>query len=77
VFSELSAFRDTGCISVYAGTSRETAGKVVRLILDELRRFKDEPVPEDELRRAKDNLKGSLLLSLEATSRRMANLARQ
>jgi predicted Zn-dependent peptidase len=77
VFSEVSAFRDTGCISVYAGTGRETAGKVVRLILDELRRFKDEVVPEDELRRAKDNLKGSLLLGLESTSSRMANLARQ
>ncbi len=77
VFSEISAFQDTGCISVYAGTSRETVGQVVRLILDELRRFKDEPVPEDELRRAKDNLKGSMLLSLESTTSRMANLARQ
>ncbi len=77
VFSEVSAYRDTGCISVYAGTGRETAGQVVRLILDELRRLKDEPVPEEELRRAKDNLKGSMLLSLESTSSRMANLARQ
>lgn len=77
VFSEISAFRDTGCISVYAGTGRETAGQVVRLILEELRRLKDEPVPEEELRRAKDNLKGSMLLSLESTSSRMANLARQ
>jgi predicted Zn-dependent peptidase len=34
-------------------------------------------VPEEELRRAKDNLKGSLLLGLESTSSRMGNLARQ
>ncbi len=77
VFSEISAFHDTGCISVYAGTSRASAGQVIRLILDEFTRFKQEEVPEEEVRRAKDNLKGSLLLSLESTSSRMANLARQ
>jgi predicted Zn-dependent peptidase len=77
VFSEMTAFRDTGCVSVYAGTSRESAREVVRLILDELRRMKQEPIPEDELRRAKDNLKGSLLLGLESTGSRMGNLARQ
>jgi predicted Zn-dependent peptidase len=43
----------------------------------ELRRFKNEPVPEDELRRAKDQLKGSLMLSLESSTARMSNLARQ
>jgi predicted Zn-dependent peptidase len=77
VFSEISAYRDTGCVSVYAGTSRESAREVVRLVLEELRRLKDELVPEEELRRAKDNLKGSLLLGLESTSSRMGNLARQ
>ncbi|MBM3745278.1 MAG: insulinase family protein [Acidobacteria bacterium] len=77
VFSELSPYRDTGCLSVYAGTSIESARKVVSLILDEFRRMKDQPVGEEELRRAKDHMKGSLMLSLESTSSRMANLARQ
>jgi len=77
VCSEISAYRDTGCISVYAGTSRESVRQVVRLILDEFRQLKQEPVPEEELRRVKDNLRGSLLLSLESTTSRMANLARQ
>ncbi len=77
VFSEISAYRDTGCVSVYAGTSRESAREVVRLILEELRRMKQERVPDEELRRAKDNLKGSLLLGLESTASRMGNLARQ
>ena len=36
-----------------------------------------QPPPETELRRAKDHLKGSLMLSLESTSSRMSNLARQ
>jgi predicted Zn-dependent peptidase len=77
VFSEITAYRDTGCISVYAGTSSESSREVIRLILEEFSRLKQEPVPEEELRRAKDNLKGSLLLGLESTPSRMANLARQ
>ena len=77
VFSELNPYRDTGCLSIYAGTSAEAAGKVVESILKEFRNLKQELVPEDELRRAKDHLKGSLMLSLESTSSRMSNLARQ
>ena len=77
VFSELNTYRDSGCLGVYAGTSSEAVGEVVQLILQEFRRFKDELVSEDELRRAKNNLKGSLMLGLESTSSRMSNLARQ
>ena len=43
----------------------------------ELRRLKREPLSADELRHAKDHMKGSLMLSLESTSSRMGNLARQ
>jgi predicted Zn-dependent peptidase len=77
VFSELSPYRDTGCLSIYAGTSLESAPKVVASIVKEFKRLKDEPVNDEELRRAKDHLKGSLMLSLESTSARMSNLARQ
>jgi len=77
VFSELSPYRDTGCLSIYAGTSIESAGKVVESITKEFRELKQEPVNEEEVRRAKDHLKGSLMLSLESTSSRMSNLARQ
>jgi predicted Zn-dependent peptidase len=77
IYSELSPYRDTGCLSVYAGTSRESAPKVVELIVDEFRNLKREPVTADELRRAKDQLKGSLMLSLESSTARMSNLARQ
>jgi predicted Zn-dependent peptidase len=77
VFSELNPYRDTGCLAVYAGTSLESARKVVSSILMEFCRLKQELVEEEELRRAKDYMKGSLMLSLESTSSRMANLARQ
>lgn len=77
VFSELNLFRDAGCLAVYAGTSKENTARVIQSILAEFRILKEELVPADELRRAKDHLKGSLMLSLESTSSRMANLARQ
>jgi predicted Zn-dependent peptidase len=77
VYSELSMYRDAGCMLVYAGTSQRNAGKVVDSIVKELRKLADERVTEDEMRRSKDHLKGSYVLGLESTSSRMANLARQ
>ena len=53
------------------------SGRVVDSIVQELREIKQNPVPADELRRAKDHLKGSFVLGLESTSSRMGNLARQ
>jgi predicted Zn-dependent peptidase len=76
IFSDLSPYRDTGVLSVYAGTSLETAGKVVESVLEEFRRLRDEPIDAEELRRAKDHLKGATLLSLEGSGARMSNLAR-
>ena len=77
VFSDFSLYADAGCLMVYAGTSVETARQVVEHVTAEFRDLKEKPVAGDELRRAKDHLKGSLLLSLESTSSRMSNLARQ
>jgi predicted Zn-dependent peptidase len=77
IYSDLTPYRDTGCLCVYAGTSRESAPKVVQSIVSEFRKLKMEEVPPDELRRAKDQLKGSLMLSLESSTARMSNLARQ
>ena len=77
IYSDLNPYRDTGCLCVYAGTSRESAERVVRSVVSEFRNLKTQPVPEEELRRAKDQLKGSLMLSLESSTARMSNLARQ
>jgi len=76
VFSCLSCYRDAGNLTIYAGTSPQNANQVVDLVLAELRRIKNEPVTEEELRRAKDHLKGSILLGLEGTGSRMSQLAR-
>jgi len=77
IFSELNPFRDTGLLSVYAGTSRESAPRVVQAVVNEFRQLKSNPISEEELQRAKDQLKGSLMLSLESSTARMSNLARQ
>jgi predicted Zn-dependent peptidase len=77
VFSELNPYRDAGLLSIYAGTALDKAARVVSSVMDEFRRLKQEPITEEELRRTKDHLKGSLLLSLESTGSRMSNLARQ
>lgn len=77
IFSETNHYRDAGMLSVYAGTSLETAGRLIRSVTAELRRLKQERVPGDELRRTKANLKGGMLLSLESTGSRMSDLARQ
>src|SRR5581483_4286932 len=61
VFSELNPYRDTGCLSIYAGTSIESARKVVESIMNEFRQLKEEVISDEELRRAKDHLKGSLM----------------
>jgi predicted Zn-dependent peptidase len=77
VFSELTPYSDAGMFSVYAGTARETVGKVLDMTIAEFRAMKESPVSDEELLRAKNHLKGSLMLSLESTSSRMSNLARQ
>jgi len=77
VYSDVSPYRDTGLLSIYAGTAVKTIPEVIRLVMAEFRDLKEKPVPAEELRRAKDYLKGSLMLSLESTSSRMSNLARQ
>src|SRR5262245_30875437 len=77
VFSDLSPYRDAGLLSIYAGTARETVDRLLLSVAEEFRKLKQQPVTNEELRRAKDHLNGSLVLSLESTYVRMSNLARE
>jgi predicted Zn-dependent peptidase len=76
VHSGVQAFTDTGLMYVYAATDEKNFSKVLKSILKELREVKKHGVTEEELRRSKDHLKGSLMLSLESTSSRMNRLAK-
>jgi predicted Zn-dependent peptidase len=77
IYSDLSPYRDTGTLCVYAGTSAGKALEVIDLVMAEFRNLKELPLSLEELTRAKDQLKGSILLGLESSNSRMANLARQ
>jgi predicted Zn-dependent peptidase len=77
VYSGVNAYTDAGYLSVYAATSPGQLTDVIKLSIEEFNKLKQEPVAELELQRAKDQLKVSIMLSLESTSARMSNLARQ
>lgn len=76
IFSFVSAYFDTGFWAVYAGTGRKKAVIVAELIIKEMKNLY-ETLSETELKRAKDQLKGNLILGLESTGSRMQSIARQ
>jgi len=76
IHSGVQAFRDTGVLYVYAATDAGNFSKVLKSTLKEIRDLKKNGVSADDLKRSKDHLKGSLMLSLESTSSRMNRLAK-
>lgn len=74
--SNHSAYKDTGLFTVYAGTSLKNYHEVVDLIKQEIKRFYNEPLNDKELNRAKEQLKGNMLLGLESTCNRMSRIAK-
>jgi predicted Zn-dependent peptidase len=76
VYSFTSSYMDTGLWGVYAGVSKKRVMEVAELVVSEMLHLTD-TLSENELERAKKHLKGNLILSLESTSSRMNNIARQ
>jgi len=76
VYSSHNAYRNGGIFSISASTSPKNSKEVLSLIRAELTRLIEDGVSADELHRAKEHIKGSLLLSLESTSTRMIRLGR-
>ncbi len=76
VSSGLESYRDTGMLTVYVGCAAGAVPEVIDLVVAEMRNLAREPLPDEELQRAKDHLKGSLVLGLESTASRMSQLAR-
>ncbi len=74
VFTFQSLYRDTGQIGLYVGTRPENLAEVCRVLGSELERIRVEPVDATELERAKDNVKGRIVLALESTGARMDRL---
>jgi predicted Zn-dependent peptidase len=76
VYSFVSSFVDSGLLGVYAGTGIHNLRRVLQVILREMTRLAENSIRPKELRSAKDQLKGNLLLSLESTESRMSRLAK-
>ena len=76
ISSGLMSYQDAGALTVYAGCDAAAVSEVVDLVTAEFRGLAHEPVPGSELQRAKDHLKGNLVLGLESTTSRMSQLAR-
>ena len=74
VYSYASHYVDSGQIGVYVGTRPDNVGEAVKVIADELRKVVSEPVSEEELGRAKENVKGRMVLSFESTLTHMNRL---
>lgn len=76
IYSFLSCYKDSGIFGVYAGTGADEAKGLLTLVIDEIEKVQDS-VTEEELNRARAQLKSSILMSLESTSSRCEQLARQ
>ena len=74
VYSFTSAYRDTGQVGLYVGTRAENLGQAMEVVGTELERLREDPGSAEEVARAKENLKGRVVLALESTGARMNRL---
>lgn len=76
IYSFLNFYIDTGIFGVYVGTRHEQVNNVLELILKEIFQIRYN-ITDEELRRAKEQLKGNLVLAMESSIHRMSNIAKQ
>ena len=74
VYSYASHYADSGQVALYVGTRPDNVEEAVDVIGSELRRLHEDGVSEEELERARDNVKGRTVLSMESTLTRMNRL---
>ena len=77
IYSYVTSYRDTGLLTVYAGADPSNALEVVRLVTHEFKKITDEGITHAEETRVRNQIKGSLVLSLESSNSHMSRLARQ
>jgi predicted Zn-dependent peptidase len=74
VYSFTSAYQDSGQVGLYLGTRPDNVAQGLSVVASELARLREEPAAPEELDRAKENLKGRVVLALESTGARMNRL---
>ena len=77
VYSSVVTYSDSGYLWIYLATRPDATQTAIKLVLEELGALCEIPVPDDELRRMKEHLKGNFMLGLESTISRMSSLAQQ
>ena len=76
VYTFASQYADTGMIGVYVGTREDNLGECMRIVAEQLRLIGEGDLGPGELDRAKENLKGRVMLSMESTSNRASRLGK-
>jgi predicted Zn-dependent peptidase len=76
IYSYVTSYRDTGLLTVYAGADPSNALEVIRLVIKEFRKIKDEGITPAEEARVRTQIKEACL-SLESSTSHMSRLARQ
>jgi len=76
IYSCMSGYSDGGTMTIYAGTRAREVERVVDLIRREIRKMAQHGIERAELARTRDQMKGSLMLSLESSHSRMNKLAK-
>ncbi|MED4582109.1 pitrilysin family protein [Brevibacillus choshinensis] len=76
VYSYHSSYKEAGTFTVYTGTAQEHVGQVFDIVSHVLRDVADHGITDKELNKGKEQLKGSLMLSLESTNSRMSRLGK-
>jgi predicted Zn-dependent peptidase len=76
VFSYHTAFKETGLFTIYTGTTPAQLGETFEVIATVLRTMRQNGISQEELNKGKEQLKGSLMLSLESTNSRMSRLGK-
>jgi predicted Zn-dependent peptidase len=77
VGAHTSGYADTGLFSVYAGTAPEAENELLSVLIDEFCRLVDEPIPAEEVERARAQIRASVLMGRESTSTRAEDAAQQ
>src|SRR5438874_4718073 len=76
VYSFASQYTDTGLVGVYIGTREENLGPCLEICVEQIAEIASGNLRAGELERAKENLKGRIMLSMESTSNRMTRLGK-
>lgn len=77
IYSYVTSYRDSGLLTVYAGTDPASAVEAIKLIMQEIRKMRDDGITPAEETRVRNQIKGNLVLSLESSNSHMSRIARQ